>query len=437
MSKNKRLIVLLCAAALCCHDLYAQPRVMGIDELLGLADANSQRIKAFTTGAEAADKALKAAKANRLPDISASASASYLGDGKLWDRDFGNAQTIDMPHFGNNFAIEARQTIYAGGAVSGTIELAEIGKRQAALDMERNRQDTRFELLGCYLDLFKLNNQARVLQNNIELAMRVIADMKAKQEQGTALKNDITRYELQAENLRLQLTKVNDAAKIANHRLTTTLHLPETTLIVPDTALAGAEVEALGEAYWQEAAAKTNIDLRQTANDIEANRQKARLEKAERLPKVAVVAADHLDGPITIEVPVLDNNFNYWFVGLNVSYNISSLFKNKGRLKQARLKVRQAAEMHSLAREQVENTVQAGYTNFMTAFKEVATHEKNVQLADENYSVTSNRYHNGLALLTDLLDAGNTKLSADLALVDARINVIFNYYRMRYLTHTL
>lgn len=429
--------MLLCAAALCCHDLYAQPRVMGIDELLGLADANSQRIKAFTTGAEAADKALKAAKANRLPDISASASASYLGDGKLWDRDFGNAQTIDMPHFGNNFAIEARQTIYAGGAVSGTIELAEIGKRQAALDMERNRQDTRFELLGCYLDLFKLNNQARVLQNNIELAMRVIADMKAKQEQGTALKNDITRYELQAENLRLQLTKVNDAAKIANHRLTTTLHLPETTLIVPDTALAGAEVEALGEAYWQEAAAKTNIDLRQTANDIEANRQKARLEKAERLPKVAVVAADHLDGPITIEVPVLDNNFNYWFVGLNVSYNISSLFKNKGRLKQARLKVRQAAEMHSLAREQVENTVQAGYTNFMTAFKEVATHEKNVQLADENYSVTSNRYHNGLALLTDLLDAGNTKLSADLALVDARINVIFNYYRMRYLTHTL
>lgn len=437
MSKNKRLIVLLCAAALCCHDLYAQPRVMGIDELLGLADANSQRIKAFTTGAEAADEALKAAKANRLPDISASASASYLGDGKLWDRDFGNAQTIDMPHFGNNFAIEARQTTYAGGAVSGTIELAEIGKRQAALDMERNRQDTRFELLGCYLDLFKLNNQARVLQNNIELAMRVIADMKAKQEQGTALKNDITRYELQAENLRLQLTKVNDAAKIANHRLTTTLHLPETTLIVPDTALAGAEVEALGEAYWQEAAAKTNIDLRQAANDIEANRQKARLEKAERLPKVAVVAADHLDGPITIEVPVLDNNFNYWFVGLNVSYNISSLFKNKGRLKQARLKVRQAAEMHSLAREQVENTVQAGYTNFMTAFKEVATHKKNVQLADENYSVTSNRYHNGLALLTDLLDAGNTKLSADLALVDARINVIFNYYRMRYLTHTL
>lgn len=118
--------MLLCSAALCSHDLHAQPRTMGIDELLSLADANSQSIRAYTTGTEAAGEALKAAKANRLPYISASASASYLGNGRLWDRDFGNALTIGMPHFGNNFAIEARQTIYAGGTIDGSIRLAEL-----------------------------------------------------------------------------------------------------------------------------------------------------------------------------------------------------------------------------------------------------------------------------------------------------------------------
>ena len=51
--------------------------------------------------------------------------------------------------------------------------------------------------------------------------------------------------------------------------------------------------------------------------------------------------------------------------------------------------------------------------------------------------MTSNRYDNDLALLTDMLDAGNMKLSADLALVNARINVVYNYYKMRYITHTL
>ena len=60
-----------------------------------------------------------------------------------------------------------------------------------------------------------------------------------------------------------------------------------------------------------------------------------------------------------------------------------------------------------------------------------------MELADENYNVTSNRYKNELALLTDMLDASNMKLSADLGLVNARINVVYNYYKMKYLTHSL
>ena len=42
-----------------------------------------------------------------------------------------------------------------------------------------------------------------------------------------------------------------------------------------------------------------------------------------------------------------------------------------------------------------------------------------------------------MALLTDMLDASNTKLSADLGLVNARVNILYNYYKMKYLTHTL
>lgn len=60
-----------------------------------------------------------------------------------------------------------------------------------------------------------------------------------------------------------------------------------------------------------------------------------------------------------------------------------------------------------------------------------------MKLANENYEVTSNRYENEMALLTDMLDASNMKLTADLGLVNARINVIYNYYKMKYITHTL
>lgn len=437
MSKNKRLIVLLCLAALCSQCLYAQTRQMGIDEMFRLADEQSKNVQTYRTGADAADEALRATKAQRLPDISVSLSASYLGDGRIWDRDFSNGMKVDMPHFGNNFTLEAQQVVYSGGAISSGIRQAELAKTLAQLDMQKNVQEIRFMLVGNYLDLYKLDNQMKVLEKNIGLTEQVIANMKARREQGTVLKNDITRYELQREQLKLQLSRVADMRKIANHQLATTLHLPEGTVISPDTTLLEQQITALTENDWQQAAKANNIDLKQAQASISMNEQKVRQERAELLPHIAIVAEEHLDGPVTIEVPALDNNFNYWYIGIGIKYNLSSLFKNNRRMKQARLNVRRAREQHELAQEQVNNAVQAGYVNFLTAFTDLRTQENSVKLADENYAVTSHRYKNEMALLTDMLDASNTKLGADLDLVNARINVVYNFYKMKYITHTL
>lgn len=428
---------MLCSAVLCSQYLCAQSRTMGIEEMFRLADENSKSIQTYRTGKEVADENLKAAKAQQLPDISASLSGSYWGNGKLWDRDFSNATKIDMPHWGNNFALEAQQVVYAGGAISSGIELAELEKQLAEMDWQKNRQDIRFLLVGHYLNLYKLHNQIEVLHKNLELTDQLIANMQARLEEGTALENDITRYELQRETLRLQLAKVEDACKIANHQLVITLHLPEGTVVQPDTTLNDSQIQTLSEANWQELAAQNNLNLQQAETGIKVNRQRVKMERSERLPKISLVAAEHLDGPITIEVPVLDNNFNYWYVGVGVKYNISSLFKNNRKLKAARLNVRKAQETYELAQEQTNHAVQESYVNFLTSFTDLRTQQKSVELADQNYSVTSNRYQNDLALLTDMLDANNMKLSADLGLVNARINVIYNYYKMKYITHTL
>lgn len=436
MSKKGRLIM-LCVITLCSQWLYAQKRTMGVEEMFRLADEQSKSIQTYKTGKDAADEALKTAKAQRLPDVNLSVSLSYWGNGKLWDRDFSNEMKIDMPHWGNNFALEAQQVIYAGGAISSGIRQTELNKQLAELDWQKNIQEIRFLLIGNYLDLYKLDNQILVLQKNLKLTERLLDNMLARREQGTVLKNDITRYELQKEQINLQLIKVKDNRKILNHQLVTTLHLPEETEIFPDTTLLMKQMDTLTEADWHTIAATNNISLQQLQATVGINEQKVKQERSERLPHISLVAAEHLDGPITIEVPVLDNNFNYWFVGVGIKYNLSSLFKNNHKLKQARLNVRRAEEQYQLAQEQVENAVQAGYTNFLTAFTDLHTQENSVKLANENYAVTSNRYQNEMALLTDMLDASNMKLSADLGLVDARINVIYNYYKMKYITHTL
>jgi outer membrane protein TolC len=407
-------------------------------ELFRLADEESSRIEVYRTAQESATEAVSAARAARLPELNVSLSASYIGDGWLSDRHYRHGMNIDMPHFGNNFALTASQPLYAGGAISSGIRLAELGQQMAVLDLQQNRQDVRLQLTQCYLSLYKLRNQEAVIARNIDLVQEVLRNMQSRLAQGVVLHNDITRYELLLETLQLQQSRVRDAAAIVNHQLVSTLHLGDEVNIVPDTTMLDAALPSvLSQSEWQQQAAASNAGLQQAQLARDMSRQQLRLERSARLPKVAVVAEDHLDGPILVEVPTINSNFNYWFVGIGIQYNISSLYKNNHSVRKAKLDARRADEEHSYASEQIEQAVQAQYTNYLTAYTELQTREKNVQLANEHYDVVQRRYENELALLTELLDADNMKLTAELDLVNARVDLIGSYYQLRYITNSL
>ena len=265
--------------------------------------------------------------------------------------------------------------------------------------------------------------------------------MKARREQGTVLQNDITRYEFQLQGLELTLAKLTDASTIINHQLVTTLHLPEQTVIVPDKNELNTEIDALSaiavQDTWQQTATDNNLGIRQATVATNLAEQKVKQAKAESLPSVAVVAENHLFGPYTQDLVPKDCNVNVWFVGIGVKFSLGSLWKNKHHIRKARTEHRQSREALALAREGVENAVQANYTNLLTSYTEVKTQQKQVELANQNYSVVQNRYQNDLALLTDMVDASNMKLSAEMALVNARISMLYNFYTLKYVTNTL
>ncbi|MCD8292364.1 MAG: TolC family protein [Prevotellaceae bacterium] len=437
MKINYTISILLLMAGCATCTLRAQEQIYSLADLYTLADGNNKSIRVYSAAKTSADEALASSKAGRLPDISSQLAFSYNGRGIITDRDFSNLMNIYIPEFGANFALKVSQVIYSGGAVKSGIQLGKMGQQMAELDMQRNAQEVRYLITGEYLDIYKALNTLQVLEKNIDLARQVLQDMQNRYGQGTVLKNDITRYELLLETLRLQYIKVEDGYKILNHRLCADVGLPDGVLVRPDTTTLDTQVETLDELYWQQQSAENNYTLKQTALATEMSQKQVSMARAASLPHLNLFAEDYLLGPVTIDIPAINKNFNYWYVGLGIQYNISSLFRNKHDIRKAKQDVRKAQEEHELAKERVNVGVQAAYTNFQTAFSELETQRKSVQLATENYGVIENRYQNGLALITDMLDASNMKLSAELKLVDARIDLIYDYYTLKYLAHSL
>lgn len=391
----------------------------------------NQTMSMLRTAQEAAEEGIKSAKNARYPEINAELNVSYIGDCFLTDRNFSNYTKAPSPHFGNGFTLEAQQVVYAGGAVNAAVKLAEHEGHMSEAVISKSRQGLRLMAAGEYLDLFRTDNSIKVYKENIALTTKLIEEINARREQGLALAADVTRYELRLEMLKLDLVRLQNTREIMNYRLVNSLGLPEGTVI---SSILGDEEDMRDRSRqnWQEIAADASPEMKVSGIKADMALTRQKLVRSERLPKIAVVAYENFNGPITFEIPPIDKNLNIWYVGLGIRYNFSSLYKSGHKLKQAAIEVRQAEQARNVTEENLRNDVQKAYADYMQSYVELGTREKSLQLADENYERIHDRYMEQLVLVTDMLDAFNMKLDAELGVSAANAEIQYRLCCLRY-----
>lgn len=430
----KKIIALLFCGGLICT-LHAQNeirQVLTMEEMFELADKASKTIKSHEANVNVAQSAVAVSKNAMLPDIHVSASASYNGNAWISDRDFSNGHSVESPHFGDNFAFEVSQVIFAGGAISNSVKAAELQSELAKLNLDSERQKVRFLLTGYYLNLYKFRNILSVYEKNIERVVRVIEDMQAREAQGIVLSNDITRYEVQLQNLKYRKTELLNNIDVYNNQLVKTLGLIEGTIIMPDTLLLDSQHSVSSELYFQDLAATNSPIIKINKKNVNLAETRKKIAHSEYFPKISLMAGDQLRGPITFEIPVINSNINTWFVGIGLSYNLGGLYKNAKTMKNSTCQVILAQSQLAESEEHISLEIHQAYAGYKNALELLSTQEKSLQLAKENYGVVENRYNNDLVLLVDLLDADNIRLDAEIQYENARINILYNYFKLLY-----
>ena len=429
---NLRLLTGLLMTALCSGGAaaYGQGQVMSIEEIFDFAEARSAQLRPVFRAVGEAELDVSVARAARLPEINAALSVSYIGDGFTTARDFSDRQKAPIPHLGDGFSVTLSQPLYTGGVISSGIELAELKSTAARYAADLKRDNIRLTLTGQYLDLYKCANLRSVVESNLAAARKVLDEMRSRYSQGTALKNDITRYELLVSNLELQLVKLDNTLDILNTSLVTTAGLPAGTVVVPDSTILARSLPVRDEAAWHDEAEECSPSLRLAASNLDISRKAERIVRAERLPKVGINAGWSIDGPILVEVPPINRNLSYWYVGVGVSYNLSSLYKSNKTVARSRAATLRAADELDAVREEVGLALHTDHVKYLEAYEELKTQRKSVELAVSNYRTVATRYSADMALITDLLDAANSRLDAEQRLVNARIDIIYYYYKL-------
>lgn len=343
----KRIVlILICVLPFAVTTISAQTagRTITLDELYALADTQSKAIKIFETALAGAEQDVSVARNAYLPNVDVSASASYNGNVWVSDRDFSDGQNFTAPHFGNSFSIEASQVVFDGGAIANSIKSMEIRKQISEWDLAEHRQQMYFLLTGYYLDLYKYRNLLVVYDRNMEQTMEVIENMRAREAAGVALDNDITRYEVQYQNLSYKRTELISSIAIYNDKLVTMLDLPQQTEILPDTALLTVRLSQPAETEFQDKAMDFSPLLNRNRLTIDMLGRQKKVTRAGYMPQISIFAGDNLKGPITYEIPTLDNNINVWYFGIGLKFSLGNMYKLPKKMARINTSIAQARD---------------------------------------------------------------------------------------------
>lgn len=407
-----------------------QPRLLlSVDSLLQLGMAQNVQLRILRQQEEMARSRAKTARTAKLPEVQVGLKGGYLGQPIVFREGLSHPTRPQSPHWLQNYEIDLSQPIYQGGRIRYSIEKADIEQKIAELQTLQNEADIKLALLEQYMQLFSLYKQQTVLARNIEESTKRLENIKSKKRQGLITNNDVLRSELQLTNDRLALQEVDNSLTLMSQQLDILLGLDEQTLIVPDTTLLRQINPTSDYADYLQKAYRDDWTMRRLRQETQLALNNQRLVKAEFLPQLSLYAGNTLARPITRTMADYYNNS--WNIGLTLSYPLSSLYKNRHKLEEARLNIDASQQQEELRKQSLHMEIRTALIRHQEAQDRVKALELSVRQARENYRIMRNRYFGQLSILTDLLDANSVLLDAELQLTTARARVIYTYYELQ------
>lgn len=137
-------------------------------------------LKAAEAQVRAAERALAAARAERLPSASASADYGEIGGPADLRRTYTVTATLNVP-------------IWNGGRTSADIQQAEAALAQRRAELEDTRSQIESEVRNAYLDLEAAANQVQVSKQNISLMGETLHQTRQRFEAGVSENTEVVQ----------------------------------------------------------------------------------------------------------------------------------------------------------------------------------------------------------------------------------------------------
>jgi len=289
--------------------------------------------------------------------------------------------------------------LYAGGRNVAGRQAAKANTEAAKQDSAAIRNALGFEVSQTFYTVLKTRQFIQAAEAAVNSFATNLVVAQKRLDGGTLLKSDVLDIEVRLAQSREDLVRARNANTLAERALRNLLGIEDGEFTVADTAPVALAPNSGDFSQRPELAA-----ARERASAAQAQ---VRGAKSGYQPRISAFGSlDHDYGWVT------GGDGNSYTAGVMLQWDLWDGFSTRAKTREAKANLETVREEQRKLRLALDFEVEQARLNLKAADERLAVTEKTIEQATESTSLTRNRFEQGLALSTQLIDSETALLAA-------------------------
>ncbi len=418
---------------------WAQQLSLTEAQAVDLGIRNSKSLHASLMKVNYADAKASEVNASRLPSLKVQGAYTRLSDVPPFTLTLPFSLGPGIPSsyvlsstVVDNYSLRAtvQQPLFTGFRLDASKDAADYTVEATGQDYARDRSDLIYDVRNAYWSYYKAREFSKVIDENVGQMKAHLRDVGLQMDQGMATKNDVLKVQVQLSDAELRQIDAGNAVRLSMIGLSSTIGIPLSTEISLLT-----EIEFQPKSYPDlssliNKALENRPELKAMAFRVKAGEAGVAAARSGWFPQIYLTGNYYYARPNSRIFPTLDAFKDTWDVGVSVGLDIWNWGMTVHQTDQAEAQLAQAKDGAGQLQDAITLELTQTYQNLTQAKERISVARKTVEQAEESYRITDERFKEGLALNTDLLDAefvllqarlNRTQALVDYALAEARL----------------
>jgi outer membrane protein TolC len=322
--------------------------------------------------------------------------------------------------------LSLRQPVFTGFRLRSNARAAEFAAQATEYEYHSDKSDLILNIKNAYWMLYQTIEVKNFVDENVNLLQVHLKDTENLMNAGLATRNDLLKIEVQHSDARLAQIDATHDVRVATMNLNNVIGQPLDTELRLTSQPARRSGGPGPQQKMSEDVSRVHslvstahgarADLKSMEFRIKAEDASVSAAQGDWWPQIFLAGNYYYSRPNPRVLPTRDEFKGTWDIGLMLQFDVWNWGATSNRTQQAQAGLNRTEYLYEQMKDNVSLEVTRSYLQVERSSEKVEVARLSIAQAEENARSTNEKYKNGLATSSDLLDA-------DVALLHARTNL--------------